>query len=483
MSSFRGLGIGISAIFANQRALDVTGHNISNVNTTGYSRQVISNSNSFYEKLGVSGNGRTMQLGYGVDVQQIKQYRDEFLDRKYKKESTELGYWQTRYESVSELERIFSDNSEEGLQVVMNNFWNSWEQLSKPSGGLTARALVKENAIAFVETVHNMDKLLNNFRLSKDTEIRENISRINEIAKRVAELNVQIKKTESHGGTANDLRDERESLIDELSRKVKIQIVSGDSLSIAIEGRRIVDGGSYDELIAVPDAGNNGYVNIAWKSTGERLNVTSGSLKSILDCRDVLAKEFREDLNEFVKAVATEINNLHIRGYGVKDDKQRYFFINDKNGSGSGIDLSNIALNPELNDFDNIAAAESPYNTEDNRIALEISKLRLKDIFSEDRYIADANSTARKQTFDEFYRSIISEIGNIGQEAYTAAEAQLLLVEQIDYRRQALSGVSLDEEMSNLIRFEHSYSAATRIVNAMDEMLEVIINKIGRVGR
>nr|MBP7073652.1 flagellar hook-associated protein FlgK [Clostridia bacterium] len=213
--SFRGLSIGVSAVFANQRALDVTGHNISNVNTAGYTRQIISNSTAFYQKLGHSGNGKVMQVGYGVDVQEIRQYRDEFLDNKYKKERTGLGYWEARYASVKELETIFSSNSEDGLQAVMNNFWNSWEQLSKPTGGLTARAMVKENAIAFVETVKNMDNMLVNFRKSKDKEIIENIDRINEIAKEFATLNLDIKKIEAHGVTANDLRDRRNLLIDE----------------------------------------------------------------------------------------------------------------------------------------------------------------------------------------------------------------------------------------------------------------------------
>ncbi|MGI6585270.1 MAG: FlgK family flagellar hook-associated protein [Lutisporaceae bacterium] len=162
--SFRGLSIGISAVFANQRALDVTGHNISNVNTAGYTRQIISNSSSFYQKLGQSGNGKVMQVGHGVDVQEIRQYRDEFLDNKYKKEKTGLGYWEARYASVRELETIFNDNTEDGLQEVMNNFWNSWEQLSKPTGGLTARSMVKENAIAFVETVKKYGQSFGEFQ-------------------------------------------------------------------------------------------------------------------------------------------------------------------------------------------------------------------------------------------------------------------------------------------------------------------------------
>lgn len=480
-STFRGLGIGISAIFANQRALDVTGHNISNVNTPGYTRQVISNSSAFYQKIGQSGNGKPMQLGYGVDVQEIRQYRDEFLDKKFKKENTELGYWASRYSSIEELETIFNDNSQDGLQEVMNNLWDSWEHLSKPTGGLTARSMVKENAIAFVETVRNMDNLLVNFRISKDKEITENISRINEIARKIAGLNLEISKIESHGVIANDLRDERTYLIDELSGKAKIQIYEGNVVNISLEGRMMVEGSRYDQIVTMPDTSNSGYVQLSWSGDNKRLELSGGSIMALFESRDVLVKGFREKLNEYVKGIAAEINAIHITGYGVKDDTNRYFFINAVDNTANNIDLSTIAFNPDLNEYDNIAAAEEAFNYEDNRIALKIAELRHNDYFSDDNY--ETTLTDRKFNYDEFYRNLISDLGNKGQEAVTAVEAQKLLVDQIEYRRQAISAVSMDEEMSNLIKYEHSYNAAARIVNAMDEMLEIIVNKIGLVGR
>ncbi|MEA4845811.1 MAG: flagellar hook-associated protein FlgK, partial [Clostridiaceae bacterium] len=400
--SFRGLSIGVSAIFANQRALDITGHNISNVNTAGYTRQIVSNSASFYQRLGQSGNGKLMQVGYGVDVQEIRQYRDEFLDNKYKKENTSLGYWNTRYSSISELETIFSDNSEDGLQSVMNDFWNSWEQLSKPTGGLTARSMVKENAIAFVETVKNMDQLLVNFRKSKDKEIIENVGKINSIAEELASLNLEIKKIEAHGVVANDLRDQRNYLIDELTGLAKIQVTEGDSVNVSIEGRMLVEGSRYEKIKTVPDTANSGYVQLVWESDNGSLTVSGGSINAMFESRDVLVKGFREKLNEFVKGIAREVNAIHITGYGITDEEQRYFFINAVDGTADNIDLSTIAFNPELNNYDRIAAAEEAYSNEDNRVALKIAELRQKDYFSDDYYETDTD--ARKYNYDEFYR-------------------------------------------------------------------------------
>lgn len=204
---------------------------------------------------------------------------------------------------------------------------------------------------------------------------------------------------------------------------------------------------------------------------------------ALFESRDVVVKGFREKLNEFVKGIASEVNAIHITGYGVGETTptHRYFFVNESTNDGTGIDLSNIVFNPQLNDYDHIAAGEEFGNNEDNRVALKIAELRNNDYFSEDGYETD--SSLRKLNFDEFYRSIISDLGNKGQEASTAVDAQKTLVDQIDYRRQAISSVSMDEEMSNLIKYEHSYNAAARIVNVMDEMIDIIVNKVGVVGR
>ncbi|HHY77188.1 MAG TPA: flagellar hook-associated protein FlgK, partial [Clostridiales bacterium] len=141
----------------------------------------------------------------------------------------------------------------------------------------------------------------------------------------------------------------------------------------------------------------------------------------------------------------------------------------------------NIAFNPELNDFDNIAAALNPppYNHEDNVIALRILELKNSKIFGEEGY----DVSQAKYDFDEYYRNIILDIGKTGMEAYITAEAYRSMNKELENKRGALVGVSMDEEMSNLIRFEHSYNASARMINVMDEMIDIIVNRLGRVGR
>lgn len=483
-STFGGLSIGLSGAWAQQKALDVTGHNISNVNTPGYTRQGINTASSIPSRYGISGNGNPMTVGTGVDVQEIKQYRDFFLDQKLKRENTSLGYWEARKNSVQELETIFNDNSEDGLQSVMDDFWNSWSQLSKPGGGLTARALVKESAIAFVETVKNLDTMLTDYRRNRNNEIKENVDRLNVITSSIAELNYDIRRIEASGVVANDARDQRDALINELSKMVNIQVIEGTNFNIAVEGLLVVSDATSTPLTAVPDASADGYYSIKWGKTMENINIRSGSVKALIDSRDELIDGFRNRLNAFVIGVATEVNALHRAGYGNIDGLPRDMFVNSKDNTAVGIDISNIGFNPVLEEVNHIAAAASapPGNYEDNRNALTISEWRLKDVFSDIAYEGVGDPDA-KLNFDEFYRSIITDIGLEGNKAVNAADAQGLLVDQIEYKRQALMAVSLDEEMSNLIRYEHSYNAAARIVNAMDEMIDIVVNKVGLGGR
>ena len=483
-STFGGLNIGISAAWAQQKALDVTGHNISNVNTPGYSRQGITHASSTPTRYGISGNGNRMTVGTGVDVQDIRQYRDYFLDQKLKKENQELGYWDTRKSAIEELEAIFNDNSEDGLQTVMDEFWNSWSNLSKPGAALTTRPLVKEGAVTFVDTVKGLDAMLLEYRNNRNNEIKDNVDKLNNITSSIAKLNYDIKKSEANGVVANDARDQRDALVNELSKMVKIQVLDGSSYNIAIEGLMVVSDANSTPLTAVKDATANGFYSIKWGKTLEDINVSGGSIKSLIESRDQLIDGFRNRLNEFVKGVAVEVNALHISGFGLNAGPPNNMFINSNTNTTVGLDITNIIYNPVLDDVNNIAAAAQapPGNNEDNRNALLLSELRLKSVFSDVAYEV-VPGPARKLNYNEFYRSIITDIGLEGNKATNAADAQGLLVEQIDYKRQSLMGVSLDEEMSNLIKFEHSYNAAVRTVNAMDEMIEAVVNKVGLVGR
>lgn len=480
-STFSGLGIALSALGAQQRALDVTSHNISNVNTPGYKRQVLNQAATAYDKLGMNGKN-VIEAGTGVEVQEIKQIQDEFLDRKIQRELSSEGYWNSRKDSVEELETSFNDMTQDGLQVVMDNFWNSWEQAAKPAGGLAARALVKENALALIENVKYIDETLTNFKKNKDAEITEKVDLINKCTKGIADLNQQIQNIEKYGVVASDLRDQRNKTIEELSSYAKVAVYrTGKVINIALEGRLIVESNKATRLSSVNDPLNNGMKKVVWSDNQVDISFESGQMFALFEARDRLVSENMERVNQFIKGLTDQINILEMTGYGLADNIHRPMFLNGSDLTTNGITLKNVIFNPEMESVDNIALGAQAGAAEDNSVALGIANLRNKEMFGRTDY--PTALIDRKYTADEFYRNIIADLGNTGMEATSAAKAQSDLVAQIVNRRDQMSSVSLDEEMADLIRYQHSYDAAARMVNAIDEMVDIIVNRLGVSGR
>ncbi len=480
-STFSGLGIALSALGAQQRALDVTSHNISNVNTPGYKRQVINQSSLAYEKLGMNGKN-VLEAGTGVEIQEIKQMQDYFLDRKIQRELSTEGYWNSRKDSIEELETSFNDMTQDGLQVVMNNFWNAWEQASKPSGGLAARSLVKENALALIENIKYIDETLTNFKKNKDAEIAEKVGSINYLSKGIANLNQQIRIVEKFGVIASDLRDQRNNMVEELAINVKVDVNNSKNIvNISLEGRLIVESNKATSLSSINDSTNDGQKKVVWSDNQVDITFESGQMFALFEARDILVGENMERVNQFIIGLSDQINSIEMSGYGIADNTHRPMFLNGADLTTNGITLKNIIFNPEMESVDNIALGSQAGAAEDNSIALTIANLRNKEIFGRDDY--PVALIDRKYTADEFYRNLIADLGNTGMEAISASQAQSGLVAQINNRRSEISSVSLDEEMSNLIRYQHSYDAAARVVNAIDEMVDIIVNRLGTGGR
>lgn len=473
MAISTGLSIAISGLKANKTALDTVSNNISNVNNPDYVRQQAIHATDKYTQL----PGGKYSVGTGVNVQQIRQVRDEFLDIKYRDQASEQGYWSTKSGVFEEVQGIMSDMNESGIQNVMDQFWNGWEELSKDSDNLTLRGLLKERAIAFTETVNHIGKQLDNLRVNLNRAVQENVQKINNIAKDLATVNEKILSTETEKIKANDYRDTRNSLLDKLSEIVNIDAYedSKRTVNVSIGGVRLVDGTNSSEIEAKQDG--SPFVELSWKDdTNNKVSVKQGGLAGILEARDKVITEIHEKLNTFVDTFATRVNSLHKKGHtldGVAGDD--FFVITD---GSADFTTNNIKINDNLAKLNKIAASSEDINTTGERgngdIAKQIANIREEYIFGEE---------PNKKTSDDFYRSIISEMGVGANEAATMEDSQSILVSQIDERRKSISAVSLDEEMADMLKYQHSYSANSRVVNALDEMADNIINRMGRVGR
>lgn len=477
--SFGGLYISVSGIYANKKALDTVSHNIANVNNPNYVRQSAIHAESSYSKT----TDVRFQKGTGVSVQQIRQIRDEFLDIKLRREMATFGYHSTKAEILSEVEIIFDSE----FQEVMNYFWKGWEELSKEPDSLTIRALLHENAVAFTTTANHISTQLDNLQFNLNKEMLNKAEEVNNILRNVADLNYKIKTIEAYGQniSANDYRDNRNAYLDRLSELIPITYYEnqyGEAV-VSLNGRDLINGDYFSPIdIRLDDKGHG---QIHWSDTGDKIDLNGmGKLGGYIDARDQVIVEYRERLNILVGELARAINTIHKEGFDLEGNKGEDFFVitNPKDAAAS------IKVNPILEDFNKMAVSGSGAKG-DGTIAKEILDLREKPLFKEygeyefddEGYVYEENKISL--TIDDFYRDLILKLGLERQDSRDMAQNQTMLIKQIDERKREISTVSLDEEMANMLKYQHSYIANSRVINAIDEMIDQVVNRLGLVGR
>jgi flagellar hook-associated protein 1 FlgK len=274
-----------SGMLVNERALNVTGHNIANVNTKGYVRQRVDMADAPYA--GIVTNTGNYKIGLGADVQGISQIRHSFLDGMYRMENEGLGYWAAREKTLEEIQTIISEPMENGLQHVLNEFWDSWQELSKAPDSLTVRALVIQRGEAVVQHVNHLGSQLDKLQNDLNTEIAVRIGELNNMIKQIADLNVKILKYEVASDSANDFRDQRNVLMDELTNMVNVNIneMQDGQVAITLGGHFIVYKGEYEEIYAKSNvAGSPFYVPRLVKNDLE-VSIGNGQLKGLLESR------------------------------------------------------------------------------------------------------------------------------------------------------------------------------------------------------
>ncbi|MGV8145782.1 MAG: flagellar hook-associated protein FlgK [Alkaliphilus sp.] len=525
-STFLGFNTVRSGLFTAQRALDITGHNISNVNTKGFTRQRLHQAAS--TPLSVFG-GRGM-LGTGVDSIEINQFRNEFLDFKYRGEVNAQGYWDSKQKNLEFIEAIFNEPSETGISTVLDEMFSSFQELSKNPESLTTRALVRQRGVAFSNSLNHMYGQLEKMAKDLNFDVEITVNSINAYADQISILNDQIFRAEIDGSNANDLRDQRNLLIDQLSRLVDVEMIemvdindhvtrgqendkSSRKLVLQINGQPLVSHdrsfhlstektkpSTFDDQIEMND--------ITW-ANGSLFDTDgiSGELKALLDMRDGNTGNnkgvpyYLERLNEFARVFANEVNKIHVAGFGLDGNQSRAFFtaggvvtpgglpVDPNNplweneildethvnfvAEIGGITAKNISISLDIDTNLNAigASVTDVLLPGDGSRALELAQLRhVQGMYNEGKP-------------EDFVKSLISNLGVDSQEAVRMVFNQNVLTDQVENQRQAISGVSLDEEMAKMIQFQHAYNASARMITTMDEMLDIIVNRMGLVGR
>lgn len=468
-STFGGLEVGLRALRAHQLALDITGHNIANADTPGYSRQVANlTATRPYTIPSLNKPATAGQIGTGVVVEDILRMRDEFIDAQLRKENTSYGQWKARQSNLEQLEVILNEPSEDGIAAYLNKFWKNLQELSFRPDDMAIRSVIQQTAVVFTDMLRHTYSQLQTLQRDLDEQVQIIGSRINSLARQIAALNEEIGKVTAVGDNPNDLLDKRELLVQELAGLVNISVQTDhlNRYTISISGSLLVSGDRSNALAFVGNPDREGFVDVVWAETGHRVDIRGGELKGLLEMRDEEVAFYMNALNEFAATLIEEFNQIHAAGYGLNDSHGVAFF--------SGTGAYDIGITSDImNDLNNIAASVSIGTPGNGDNAIRLARVINSDLLMN-------GGTA---TLADYYESLIVRLGINADKAKTMLENKEALIHHLENRQQAVAGVSLDEEMVNLIKFQNSYNAASRLITAMDEMLEILIANTGIVGR
>lgn len=488
-STFHGLEVSKRGLFAQQSALNTTGHNISNANTEGYSRQRANmKTTTGIPYPGLNASKEPGLLGTGVTVTDLQRIRDEFLDVQYRNENKRNGYWEDRLDAIKKIEGIMTEPSETGLQKVMDQMWQAWQDLSKDPTSPSARAVVRERANAVAETFAGLYGHLQEVQRDLDNVVSVKALEVNSLAQQISDLNKQIGDVVPHGYVPNDLYDQRDVLIDRLSKltEVKVSDAGSGMVNVTIEGRELVNGRNPVQMAVTKDVAT-GFNKITLG--GADFIPTQGGLAANVESRDQLVSNMMKRLDILAANLTKEINDLHRTGLSLNDIKNGgspsgipFFIDAEKGGSIYPTSAGKIVLNPAIvASLDAIAAAQPETGVTpagNNKNALAIAAVKFKVINKGTGPLDFSESSS----LDDYYRYTIGELGVFGQEAERNAKNAEATVGMVEKQRQSVSGVSIDDEMAEMVKYQHAYNAAARAMTSVDEMLDKIINGMGRVG-
>lgn len=468
-STFAGLEIGNRGLFTHQKALDITSHNLANASTPGYSRQRVEITTTYpFTYPGFNRANTAGQVGTGVDVTAVTRVRDQLIDDQIQQETSTAGYWESRRDILDQAELILNEPADSNIRSSVDQFWEALQLLSERPNEAGVRSNFRQQAIALTDSIRHSYQQLNAQRVDVNQRIIDKVNDVNTYAVQIAELNDEIGKVTAMGDRPNDLCDKRDKLVEDLAKLININYTTDDinRVTITIKGIPLVDGKSCNKIITRTDPNDPGMVDLLWMDPRNMpVDIRNGTLAGFLEMRDEYLPKMISDLDSFSNTLITKLNALHRTGYGL-------------NGV-TGIDLlagngaEDIRLSDEIADetdgLQKIAASSNwdPEAIGNGEIALKMAQVKQEKVM--------VTNTA---TMGEFIGGIVGDLGTCSLIAKTKADHQKLLINNLDNRRESICGVSFDEEMTNMVKFQHGYNAAAKIITTMDEMLDVVIYRL-----
>ncbi len=622
MSTFASIELGKNSLFAHKQSTQTAGHNIANSSTQGYTRQRV-NLDAFEPlyRPDLSRAETPGQIGQGVTIGSITRLRDELLDRRIVSSTDDLGYWSTRDSYLMLLEQVHNEPEDISVRTRMDQFWESWQELSLYPESDAARQVVRTRSETLTDSIHHQYQALQGIRDMVHGDIEATVKQVNDLTSRIAALNEEIVKVKAMGDNPNDLMDKRDVLTEKLSTLIDISIDKRDedeTFVIHTAGLELVQGRTHRTFDLKASVINDNYADVVWADSGNSAHFESGKLAALIELRDVDIRDSIRSLDTMTMNFVDLVNDVHRNAMtpngktGIDFFREQYFINNtlgnfDANGDGeydssyifritgrhtldpreqiglegvltlssgegtvqvpytstdmvselverinrSGAEVAayldqnnklvlkgTTALNKENPDFvirhiedsgrflagysgvlsaggeagaydwsranavevldgaefavspiahpsgwmeinpvikrdiQNIAAGyKGPDGVAypgDNRAALAIAAIRNTPVM-----------VGNAKTFDEFFADMVTEIGLKGEQSEMMLNTQTAIVKELHDMRDSVSGVNIDEELSDIIKFQHGYNASAKFISTVNEMLDTIINRMG----
>ena len=459
ISAFYGLQTSLRGLLAQQRLLDTKGHNIANSSTQGYSRQqaTLAASPALMIPAGATSTGAGAMLGSGVDVQSYSRVRDQFLDIQYRGQNANVSDWTAQAGALSNAENSLSEPGDNGVNAQLQKFWDAWSSLANaPAGsaGLAAKQSLVSQGQALTDAVKSVYSQLQTVSQQSYSQYQDIVKvpggQVDQIAKQVADLNKTISQMKTAGTEPNDLEDRRDQLLDQLSGFGQISVTNLASGSLQVS---FVDSSSGTTYPVVDDLNN------VWSGPPAQDNWSpSGQLGGLLTVSKPggTIDGYLGDLDTFATNLASLVNSA----YG-----GTFLEVGATPAGGTPPQgaVAGLQVNPALvSNPDSVVSGSG--NVGSNNLALAASQLR------------------GNPQIDGAYGAFVAKVGADANQANIQQANAQALTDSVDNRRQSISGVSMDEEMTNLVKFQRAYQASSRAMSTMDDMLDVLINRTGRVG-
>jgi flagellar hook-associated protein 1 len=453
LSTFTGLQTALRGLLASQQEIDTTGHNIANSGTPGYTRQTANLATT--QPLATTSG----LLGTGVTVQGYQRVRDGFIDTQLRAQTMLKGYASAQQDGLKQVEMSLNEPSNNGLSSLLSAYWAAWQNVTNAPEDVASRQALAQSAQSLANGFNSLSGQLTTIASQTQQQQQITMGQVNSMGAQIAQLNQAITAAEMTGNTPNDLLDKRDVLIDQLSAlgNTSISVTAGQagnlgSIDVTFGGAALVTGNA----AASPALTYAGLPSI-----------TSGSLagmQAVVDSITDPTTGYLTSLNTLAGTLASATNAQHAAGFDMNGSPGGAFF-----DFSAGNEAATITVDPAIIGSPSLVAASSNGEVGDASNATAIADLQQSFLIG----------TA---TIDQTYSQLVTQIGGDSQLAQQNLSNQTALVQSLTNQRASVSGVSLDEEMTNLLQFQRGYQAAARALTAMDQMIDQLINRTGAVG-